>query len=741
MIENTLIYFKKKFTNDFLAGIVVFLVAIPLCMAIAFATKAPIYSGLISGICGGIVVGFLSKSHLSVSGPSAGSIAIILSTFAYFGKFEAVLLCLFIAGIIQLIAGLNKCGFIADYIPNNVIQGMLTAIGLLLIFNELPVALTRDQSIKELKPLFFETIKTFNFNAIKEFFPLLNLGGVLLTALALFLLWFLEKIKIPFIKAFPGAIIVVIIGTFLNKFFIESGSIFAQESFYLVNIPKYDSLSLLWQSLAKPDWSYWSQPYIYLYAGLITAVISLETLMSISATEKVDPEHEIIDKDRELVAQGVGNMVSAICGGIALSSVIVRTSVNIQSKAQTKMSTILHGFFLLLSFSLLPAILNQIPLCILSSILIYTGYKLTKPAIYQIIYQEGFGRFLPFLVTLIAIIMTNLFFGVLMGLATHLFFILRTSSQSRIDIINEVYPSRTTNRLILPQQTTFLNKASLIAELTTVPKDSHLTLDARFTKFIDREIIEFIQLYKNFYAPKKNITLNLIGFKDHYSVHNYIDFINVTTYDAQSKLSPKEVLDILKIGNERFLKDQRIYRSNMLDVQLTAKSQHPIAVILACIDSRVPVETIFDVSFGDLFCIRIAGNIINDDILASIEFACQIVGAKLIVVMGHTACGAIKAACGDFEGGYITQLLSKIKPAIKIQKTISSTVDDKFVEDVTELNVVNSMVEIIKKSPIIDQLINENKIGLVGAVYDVNKGKVNFSEYEDKINYFTDKKM
>ena len=179
----------------------------------------------------------------------------------------------------------------------------------------------------------------------------------------------------------------------------------------------------------------------------------------------------------------------------------------------------------------------------------------------------------------------------------------------------------------------------------------------------------------------------------------------------------------------------------MLDVQLTAKSQHPIAVILACIDSRVPVETIFDVSFGDLFCIRIAGNIINDDILASIEFACQIVGAKLIVVMGHTACGAIKAACGDYEGGYITQLLSKIKPAIKIQKTISSTVDDKFVEDVTELNVVNSMVEIIKKSPIIDQLINENKIGLVGAVYDVNKGKVNFSEYEDKINYFTDKKM
>ena len=458
--------------------------------------------------------------------------------------------------------------------------------------------------------------------------------------------------------------------------------------------------------------------------------------MNISATERVDPRHQSIDKDRELVAQGIGNMTAAFFGGIPLSSVIVRTSVNIQSKAKTKVSTILHGCFLLISFCFIPHILNQIPLCILSSILIFTGYKLTKPKLYQNMYQQGMNRFLPFIVTLLGIVCFNLLLGIVMGLITHLFFILRSGSQVRIDIIQEVYPTGITNRLVLPQQTTFLNKASLVAGLKTIPKDSQLIIDARFTEFMDKEIIEFIQEFKEEQAPQKNIALNLIGFKDHYAIHDHINFINVTTYDTQSVLTPQSVLDILKQGNQRFLKDQIIHRSNMMDIQHTAKTQHPIAVVLGCIDSRVPVETIFDMTFGDLFCVRIAGNVVNDDILASVEYACHVVGAKLIVVLGHTGCGAINAACHNFKEGHITQLLHKIKPAIHVQEKFSSTINEHFIEQVTHLNIAHSMSEITQKSPILQKLLMQEKIGIVGAVYDVNSGQVQFSDYKKELEIF-----
>ncbi len=736
MIKKTNIYFKRFFKHDFLASIVVFLVAIPLCLGVALAAGAPIYSGLISGIAGGMIVGILSRSQLSVSGPSAAIVAIIISALSQLQHYESVLLAIFLAGFLQVLAGYKKCGFFADYIPNNVIQGMLSAIGLLLIIKQIPLAFTITKNFGELQEVLVDSAEGFGFHPLMSLTFHINSGGVILSLLSLGIMLYVEKSKSTLLQFFPGAIIVVILGSLINLWFIDHKSIFAQHVPLLVNIPQYDSLAHIWHTLAKPDWSQWLNPNVYLYAGLIAAVISLETLMNISATEKVDPRHQTIDKDRELLAQGVGNMAAAIFGGIPLSSVIVRTSVNIQSKAKTKVSTIVHGLFLLLSFCFIPHILNQIPLCILSSILIFTGYKLTKPKIYQTMYQQGMNRFLPFIVTLLGIVCFNLLLGIIVGLITHLFFILRSGSQVRIDIIQEVYPTGITNRLVLPQQTTFLNKASLIAELNTIPKDSQLIIDARFTEFMDKEIIEFIQEFKEEQAPQKNISLNLIGFKDHYAIHDHINFINVTTYDAQSILTPEDVLDILKQGNQRFLKDQIIHRSNMMDIQHTAKTQHPIAVVLGCIDSRVPVETIFDMTFGDLFCIRIAGNVVNDDILASIEYACHVVGAKLIVVLGHTGCGAINAACHDFKEGHITQLLHKIKPAIHVQEQHSKTINQKFIDNVTHLNIANSITEITHKSTILNQLLQSEKIGIVGAVYDVNSGKVQFSNYEKELQVF-----
>ncbi len=733
MVKNTQIYLKRSFKQDFLASIVVFLVAIPLCLGVALAAGAPIYSGLISGIVGGIVVGLLSQSQLSVSGPSAAIVAIIMSAISQLQHYEAVLLAIFIAGLLQILAGYKKCGFFADFLPNNVIQGMLSAIGILLILKQIPLAFTITKNFGELKDVLIDSAEGIGFHPLMNLSFHLNSGGFILSLTSLGIMLLMEKSKKPFLKAIPSAIVVVITGSLLNQWFIHQKSIFSQYFPLMVNIPQYENLTHIGLSLAKPDWSQWLNPQIYFFALLIAAVISLESLMNINATEKMDPRHQAVNKDRELWAQGVGNAIAALVGGIPLSSVIVRTSVNIQSNAKTKISTIFHGFFLLLSFCFIPHVLNQIPLCVLSSILIFTGYKLTKPKIYIHVYQQGMNRFLPFLVTLISIIYFNLLIGIVLGLITHLFFILRSNSQARIDIIQEMYPQGITNRLVLPQQTTFLNKASLIAELKSIPMNSQLIIDARYTEFMDKEIIEYLEEFKEHLAPQKNISLNLMGFKSDYTMHDHIDFINVTTFDAQSILTPSQVLDILKQGNQRFLKNQRIHRSTIMDIQHTAQTQYPIAVVLGCIDSRVPVETIFDMTFGDLFCIRIAGNVVNDDILASIEYACHIIGAKLIVVLGHTRCGAITAACQNIEEGHITQLLNKIKPAIHIHTKNQSSPD---IQNITHLNIAHSMLEIKSRSPILADLLNQNKIDVVGAVYDVTTGKVHFSDYQPEIDLF-----
>ncbi len=384
----------------------------------------------------------------------------------------------------------------------------------------------------------------------------------------------------------------------------------------------------------------------------------------------------------------------------------------------------------------------MIPLSSLAAILIYTGYKLNKPTIYRSVYAQGMDRFIPFIVTVISIIAFNLLAGIVIGLAVSLFFILKSNSQARIDIIKEVYANGETSRLVLPQQMTFLNKATLVAELDTIPRNAQLIIDARYAQYIDKEILELLHEFKNEEAPRRQISLNLIGFEDSYKVHNYIDFITVTTYDVQSNLSPAEVLTILNEGNQRFLLDTRIHRSNRIDMKHTAKNQHPIAVVLGCIDSRVPVETIFDMSFGDMFCVRVAGNVINNDILASIEYACNVVGAKLILVLGHTRCGAILSACDDIKKGHITELLAKIKPAIKAEKEIKENRTSQnltFVKHITELNVANTLQNIYKQSDILREMINSNEIAAVGAVYDVSTGKVKYKNYAEELRELDEK--
>ena len=732
------IYRKRHLRFDLVSALVVFFVAIPLCLGIALASGAPLLSGILSGIIGGILVGALSSSHVSVSGPAAGLAAVVITAITQLGDFNVFLLALFLAGILQVITGTLRAGFFAEYVPSNVIQGLLSAVGILLIFKQLPLAFTLTSSLSELKMHLLDATEGFSLKPLRDVSYHINSGAMIISSISLILLIFFEKTKIKWLKPIPGTIIVVLFGIAVNEFFVLTHSYLAQNSPQLVNIPQHANLSDWLTQLSFPKWSAWSNPNVYVYAGILAIVASLESLLNIKAAEKLDRKHCRTSKDRELVAQGFGNLVAGLVGGIPVTSVIVRTSVNIQAGSKTKASTILHGFYLLFAILLIPGLLNRIPLCSLAAVLIFTGYKLSSPKLFKTVYKQGPDRFIPFLVTLIGIVTLNLLTGIIIGLLTSLFFILKSNSQVRLDIIKEFYPNGVTQRLILPQQTTFLNKASLIEELDGIPHKSQLIIDARYSKYIDKEIIELISEFQSEQAPRKNISLNLIGFKKDYTIHDHINFINVTTYDVQAALSPQQVLNILHEGNQRFLDDTRIHRSLTIDIKHTSVTQHPIAVVLGCIDSRVPVETIFDMSFGDLFCVRIAGNVINDDILASIEYACHVIGAKLIVVLGHTRCGAIAAACETPEtvAGHVPQLLTKLKPAIDAENTsmpASPSQKKTYLRNVTELNIANSLYHIYKESAVLRSEIDAKTIGMVGATYDVNTGKVHFKDFAKRV--------
>lgn len=730
------VYNKRYLKFDFIAAVVVFLVAIPLCLGIALASGAPLISGIISGVIGGIVVGAISGSHVSVSGPAAGMAAVVLTAIAQLGDFNTFLLALVLAGLLQIIIGVFKAGFVADYVPSNVVQGLLCAIGILLIIKQLPLAFTLSADFNELKAHLLETTEGFTLSPLLAISNHINTGAMLITFISLAILVYFDLTKNKVLKEIPAPIIVVLLGVLLNEVFQLTHSPLIQDSPQLVNIPQTDGLKDFVAQLAYPNWSAWTNPKVYIYALIIGIVASLETLLNLKAGERLDKQHRHSSSNQELLAQGVGNMAAGLVGGIPVTSVIVRTSINIQAGAATKASTIFHGTFILIAVMLLPAALNKIPLSSLAAILIYTGYKLNKPAIYRNIFAQGSDRFIPFIVTTISIIVFNLLAGIMIGLAISLFYILKSNSQARIDIIKEKYPNGETSRLVLPQQVTFLNKAALIAELDSIPKHAQLIIDARYSQYIDKEILELLNEFKEEEAPRKQIALNLTGFKDSYKVHNYIDFINVTTYDVQTNLTPALVLNILYEGNQRFLQDTRIHRSNRVDIKYTATMQHPIAVVLGCIDSRVPVETIFDMTFGDLFCIRVAGNVTNDDVLASMEYACNVVGAKVIIVLGHTRCGAIQSACDGIEKGHITQLLNKIKPAIAAEcKTTDKRngQNSNFVTHVTELNVANTVQQVYRQSDILRTMIDSDEIAIVGAMYDVNSGKVRYKTFEDEL--------
>lgn len=498
--------YLRSFGSDFPASVVVFLVALPLCMGIALGSGAPIFSGLIAGIVGGIVVGSLSGSQLSVSGPAAGLTAIVALAIIKLQIYEAFLVAVVIGGCLQLLLGFFKAGILGDYIPSNVIKGMLAAIGLILILKQIPhfvgyeASFQGDETFEQKDG---ENTITELYYAIKNLLPAALLIGIICLAIQIFWDKVLAK-RAKIFKIIPSPLIVVLAGTLINEYLIVSRPDLALTSAHLVNIPIAATPKEFLSFFTFPDFSKLGNFAIWTTGITLAIVASLETLLNVEASDELDPLQRVTPTNRELKAQGIGNIVSGFIGGLPITSVIVRTSANVNAGAKTKSSTIMHGLLLLLCVAIIPSILNRIPFTSLAAILIYTGYKLTKVTLYREYFHKGWDQFVPFVVTVLAILFTDLLIGILIGCCVGLFFVMRSNFKSAVFVVsdNKNYLFR------LRKDVSFLNKPIIKNKLEQVPEKSFVLIDAAKADFIDKDVIEVIEDFIK-RAHLKNIKVEL----------------------------------------------------------------------------------------------------------------------------------------------------------------------------------------------------------------------------------------
>jgi MFS superfamily sulfate permease-like transporter len=507
------------FKTDILSGAVVFLVALPLCLGIALASGAPLFAGIISGVIGGIVVGILSKSQLSVSGPAAGLTAIVLAAIGTLGSYQTFLVAVVLAGAIQIVLGLVKAGTISNYFPSNVIEGMLTAIGVIIILKQLPHAVGYDV---DNEGDFFFIEKTTGHNTFSALIDAVNyshLGAITVTLVSLAILIAFTKIDfLKKLKVVPGALVVVVVGVLINEFFKASGSSLAISQDHLVSLPVPKSLNDFVGQFSLPNFAEIARPDVWVVALTIAVVASIETLLCIEASDKLDPLKRYTDTNRELLAQGTGNILSGLLGGLPMTSVIVRTSANINSGGRTKTAAIAHGILLLLAVVTIPAILNKIPLACLAAVLLMIGYKLASPSVFKHMWKSGKYQFIPFVITVVAVVFTDLLEGVAIGLVVSIFFILRANLKLAYFFKKEEYHEGEVITMKLAQEVSFLNKAAIKQTLNHLPKGSKVVIDATDTFYIDHDVVQLVKDFLNIGSKDKNIQVSLVGFKDEYTM-------------------------------------------------------------------------------------------------------------------------------------------------------------------------------------------------------------------------------
>lgn len=502
----------KNFKADIPASIVVFFVALPLCLGIALASGAPLFSGLISGIIGGIVVGAISGSPVGVSGPAAGLAAIVLTAIGALGGYQNFLLAVVLGGVIQLVFGFLKAGIIGYYFPSSVIKGMLTGIGIIIILKQIPHFFGYDKD-PEGDFAFFQVDGENTFSEILNAINLISPGATLIAVIGLVILLLWSNVlsdKGKIFKLIQGPLVAVAAGII---YFIvtKDNATWGVSSEHLVSVPVPEDASSFLAQFSFPNFGAITNPQIWVTAFTIALVASLETLLCVEATDKLDPRKRVTPTNRELLAQGTGNIISGLIGGLPITQVIVRSSANIQSGGKTKMAAILHGLLLLISVILIPRLLNKIPLSVLAAILLIVGYKLAKPGLFKTMYQLGWKQFVPFIVTVIGIVFTDLLIGIGLGLAVGIVVILIKSFQnSHFLHIEDKSNGKHKIKMTLAEEVTFFNKGAILKELDSLPWDTYLELDVRKTRYLDNDIIEILEDFSE-KARNRNIDIHLIS--------------------------------------------------------------------------------------------------------------------------------------------------------------------------------------------------------------------------------------
>jgi len=492
----------RSWKKDLPASLVVFFVALPLCLGVALASGAPLFSGLIAGIVGGIVVGLISKSEIGVSGPAAGLTAIVLSAITDFGSFKIFLVAVVLAGIIQIIMGILKAGVIGYYFPSAVIKGMLCAIGIIIFVKQIPLALGISGDME------LDRFALWNFS------ERVSIGVILISIISLIILFIWDEILVKknnVFKLIPGPLIAVMVGILIFQTMGQSGSLVLSSS-QLVNVPIPEDFDSFISNFTFPDFSaLFTHKGVYVTALTLAIVASLETLLSVEATDKLDPLKRQTPTSFELIAQGIGNTLSGLIGGLPLTQVIVRSSANVMSGGVSKLSTVLHGILLLLSVIIIPKILNMIPLAVLASVLLIIGYKLANPKRFVEMWKLGKEQFVPFIVTVVSIVVFDLLVGIIAGLVVGIVvLLLKSYTNSHQMLIKEFKGKKNLFHMNLAEEVTFVNRGSIVKELDGLPQNSYLELDFRKTRILDYDILEYLDEF-SVKAKNNNIKIKLIS--------------------------------------------------------------------------------------------------------------------------------------------------------------------------------------------------------------------------------------
>ncbi|MFG0289758.1 MAG: SulP family inorganic anion transporter [Rhodopirellula sp. JB044] len=726
--------------RDLISGLVVFLVALPLCLGIALASGANLFSGLLAGIVGGLVVAVISGSHTSVSGPAAGLTAIVAAQIAGLGSFEAFLLAVLFGGLIQIGFGIAKGGALSAFFPSSVIRGLLAAIGVILILKQIPHVFGHDAD-PEGEMSFIQPDSENTFTEILLMIAGdIHIGAMVIGVTSILFLAIWDRIPRLKQSLVPAPLLVVLLGVAMSVLFSRFGGKWFIGESHLVQIPIAGSVSEFIGFLTLPDFSQIFNPKVYIGAITIAVVASLETLLNLEAVDKLDTEKRTSPPSRELIAQGCGNVVCGMIGGLPVTSVIVRSSVNVNSGGKTKFAAIFHGILLLLSVAILPKYMNMIPLSALAAILLVTGFKLASPALFRQMWKEGRYQFVPFIVTVLAIVFTDLLIGILIGLGVAVLFILNSNLRRPVRRVVETHLEGDITHIELANQVSFLNRAAIERILDEAQPGTRLMIDASGSDYIDPDVLSLIRDYKNNTAPARDVKVNLVGFRSKYQLSDDVQFADYTTRELQDKATADQVITILREGNRRFVEGTRLNRDLGRQVNATAIGQNPLAAVLSCIDSRVPTELVFDLGVGDIFSVRVAGNIVGTKSLGSLEYAVGVAGVKLVVVLGHTRCGAVTSSVKLVAGKqdamkatgceHLQAIVDEIAPSIQgLPDSLDELGEeglDTYVDNVAKANVIHTAEEIIRRSQVIRNAVNEGRAKVIGALYDVKTGKTEF---------------